>query len=133
MQEEVRITVIATGFEKTPFPQKERKTQGRAERSAAKSEESRYQPSPAIASPYGGFGSYGQQNAYPGEPEIPSFVNNRAQQRMNSFASEQEPQRSPALDRAPQEELDAAARQGAASQYNSDIPAYLRRQPKRPQ
>ncbi|MDR2504888.1 MAG: cell division protein FtsZ [Oscillospiraceae bacterium] len=132
MQEEVRITVIATGFEKTPFPQKERKSQGRAERSASKSEEPRYTPSPVIGSPYGGFSSYNQQASYPGEPEIPSFVNNRAQQRMNSFAGAQDAPRTPTIDRLPQDEPETAP-QSASSQYASDIPAYLRRQPKRPQ
>ena len=127
MSEEVRITVIATGFEKTPFPQRERKSPaGRAERPSKGIDEPRYQPSGGMGmgqqftgySPYGGVSV-----AYPGEPEIPSFVNNRAQQRAAAFQDEPPP-RPPVVQ---QRQDDTEAPKQAGREYASDIPAYLRR------
>ena len=85
MGDEVRITVIATGFEKTPFPPKE-PAKKPFERSRVASYESRptYTPysartagtpsvAPAPAPAEGDLGSGKGEQAF--EPEIPGFVN----------------------------------------------------------
>ena len=131
LDDEVRITVIATGFEKTPFPPRE------PTRKPYEREHDRLYGG-ASASGYGG---YGASSAYTpswrapaadvrpaDEPDIPTFVNNRApaaapmQQPSygrSAFAPEQQPASAPAED---------DRRQGGVG---SDVPAYLRRAPKR--
>ena len=131
LDDEVRITVIATGFEKTPFPPRE------PARKPYEREHDRLYGG-ASASGYGG---YGAPSAYTpswrapaadarpaDEPDIPTFVNNRApaaapvQQPSygrSAFAPEQQPASAPAED---------DRRQGGVG---SDVPAYLRRAPKR--
>ena len=135
MSEEVRITVIATGFEKTPFPSREARKSARERGEKASGQrggdDSRYSSGAALQTPnYSGFGSYGaQQNqqSYPGEPEIPSFVNNRAAPRRQSYQEEPVQSSAPIPSRMePEAEPTAKPQSG----YGSDIPAYLRRAPK---
>jgi cell division protein FtsZ len=133
MTEEVRITVIATGFEKTPFPSRESRKSAR-ERSdrpaSSKADDGRYAASGPIPQPgysgYGGYGAPGGQAQYAGEPEIPSFVNNRTAPRRSSF--QEEPPRAPVAPARVEPEAEAPKQSGSA--YGSDIPAYLRRAPK---
>ncbi|GHU68193.1 cell division protein FtsZ [Clostridia bacterium] len=126
MTEEVRITVIATGFEKTPFPSRE-KTKERPRGSAKSAEEGRAPA--ASASAYNAYNPYGvNQNAFVNEPEIPSFVNNRTPPPTRRTSFQDEPAAAPAQ-RQPQ--LEPAPEAGKSNQYSSDIPAYLRRTPKR--
>ena len=132
LDDEVRITVIATGFEKTPFPPRE------PTRKPYEREHDRLYGSNSSTPNYGG---YGASSAYTpswrapaadvrpaDEPDIPTFVNNRApaaapmQQPSygrSAFAPEQQPASAPAED---------DRRQGGVG---SDVPAYLRRAPKR--
>ena len=132
LDDEVRITVIATGFEKTPFPPRE------PTRKPYEREHDRLYGSNSSTPNYGG---YGAPSAYTpswrapaadarpaDEPDIPTFVNNRApaaapmQQPSygrSAFAPEQQPASAPAED---------DRRQGGVG---SDVPAYLRRAPKR--
>ena len=132
LDDEVRITVIATGFEKTPFPPRE------PARKPYEREHDRLYGSNSSTPNYGG---YGAPSAYTpswrapaadvrpaDEPDIPTFVNNRApaaapmQQPSygrSAFAPEQQPASAPAED---------DRRQGGVG---SDVPAYLRRAPKR--
>ncbi len=132
LDDEVRITVIATGFEKTPFPPRE------PTRKPYEREHDRLYGSNSSTPNYGG---YGAPSAYTpswrapaadarpaDEPDIPTFVNNRApaaapvQQPSygrSAFAPEQQPVSAPAED---------DRRQGGVG---SDVPAYLRRAPKR--
>ncbi len=132
LDDEVRITVIATGFEKTPFPPRE------PTRKPYEREHDRLYGSNSSTPNYGG---YSAPSAYTpswrapaadvrpaDEPDIPTFVNNRApaaapmQQPSygrSAFAPEQQPASAPAED---------DRRQGGVG---SDVPAYLRRAPKR--
>ena len=132
LDDEVRITVIATGFEKTPFPPRE------PARKPYEREHDRLYGSNSSTPNYGG---YSAPSAYTpswrapaadarpaDEPDIPTFVNNRApaaapmQQPSygrSAFAPEQQPASAPAED---------DRRQGGVG---SDVPAYLRRAPKR--
>ena len=132
LDDEVRITVIATGFEKTPFPPRE------PTRKPYEREHDRLYGSNSSTPNYGG---YGASSAYTpswrapaadvrpaDEPDIPTFVNNRApaaapmQQPSygrSAFAPEQQSASAPAED---------DRRQGGVG---SDVPAYLRRAPKR--
>lgn len=125
MEDEVRITVIATGFEKTPFPPKE------PARRPHERERGRYA---SEAPAYGGYSSGWRAPATEtsrlraDEPEIPSFVNTRAA-----------PQ--PGQQRPMYREEERAYDGGAPAQHEpaqerggnvgSDVPAYLRRPPKR--
>ena len=73
-------------------------------------------------------GGYGPQD---GEPEIPSFVNsgmNRgpAPQRVSPFQG-MPPQQNPVREQPPEE----AQQETSSRSYLSDVPAYLRRQPKK--
>ena len=132
LDDEVRITVIATGFEKTPFPPRE------PTRKPYEREHDRLYGSNSSTPNYGG---YSAPSAYTpswrapaadvrpaDEPDIPTFVNNRApaaapmQQPSygrSAFAPEQQSASAPAED---------DRRQGGVG---SDVPAYLRRAPKR--
>ena len=132
LDDEVRITVIATGFEKTPFPPRE------PARKPYEREHDRLYGSNSSTPNYGG---YSAPSAYTpswrapaadarpaDEPDIPTFVNNRApaaapmQQPSygrSAFAPEQQSASAPAED---------DRRQGGVG---SDVPAYLRRAPKR--
>ena len=132
LDDEVRITVIATGFEKTPFPPRE------PARKPYEREHERLYGSNSSTPNYGGYGAsstYTPSWRAPAadvrpadEPDIPTFVNNRApaaapmQQPSygrSAFAPEQQPASAPAED---------DRRQGGVG---SDVPAYLRRAPKR--
>ena len=132
LDDEVRITVIATGFEKTPFPPRE------PARKPYEREHDRLYGSNSSTPNYGGYGAsstYTPSWRAPAadtrpadEPDIPTFVNNRApaaapaQQPSygrSAFAPEQQPVSAPAED---------DRRQGGVG---SDVPAYLRRAPKR--
>ena len=132
LDDEVRITVIATGFEKTPFPPRE------PTRKPYEREHDRLYGSNSSTPNYGGYGASSSYtpswrapaaDARPAdEPDIPTFVNNRApaaapvQQSSygrSAFAPEQQPVSTPAED---------DRRQGGVG---SDVPAYLRRAPKR--
>ena len=132
LDDEVRITVIATGFEKTPFPPRE------PARKPYEREHDRLYGSSSSTPNYGGYGASTTYtpswrapaaDARPAdEPDIPTFVNNRApaaapaQQPSygrSAFAPEQQPVSAPAED---------DRRQGGVG---SDVPAYLRRAPKR--
>ena len=132
LDDEVRITVIATGFEKTPFPPRE------PARKPYEREHDRLYGSSSSTPNYGGYGASSTYtpswrapaaDARPAdEPDIPTFVNNRApaaapaQQPSygrSAFAPEQQPVSAPAED---------DRRQGGVG---SDVPAYLRRAPKR--
>ena len=132
LDDEVRITVIATGFEKTPFPPRE------PARKPYEREHDRLYGSNSSTPNYGGYGASSSYtpswrapaaDARPAdEPDIPTFVNNRApaaapvQQPSygrSAFAPEQQPASAPAED---------DRRQGGVG---SDVPAYLRRAPKR--
>ena len=132
LDDEVRITVIATGFEKTPFPPRE------PARKPYEREHDRLYGSNSSTPNYGGYGASSTYtpswrapaaDARPAdEPDIPTLVNNRApaaapaQQPSygrSAFAPEQQPVSAPAED---------DRRQGGVG---SDVPAYLRRAPKR--
>ena len=132
LDDEVRITVIATGFEKTPFPPRE------PTRKPYEREHDRLYGSNSSTPNYGGYGASSSYtpswrapaaDARPAdEPDIPTFVNNRApaaapvQQPSygrSAFAPEQQPVSAPAEDDRRQ------------SGVGSDVPAYLRRAPKR--
>ncbi|NLB90631.1 MAG: cell division protein FtsZ [Clostridiales bacterium] len=77
--DEVRITVIATGFEKTPFPPKEpmKKPYERERERLRGTGETRpaYVPSYALKEEEGEEGAQLQESAGGFEPEIPDFVN----------------------------------------------------------
>ncbi|MDR1598465.1 MAG: cell division protein FtsZ [Oscillospiraceae bacterium] len=126
MAEEVRITVIATGFEKTPFPSREKKSERPRSAASKAAEEGR---ASAASSQYSAYTPYSvNQSAYVNEPEIPSFVNNRTPPPARRTAFQDEAA-APAPQRAAQPEPAPDAAKG--NQYSSDIPAYLRRAPKR--
>ncbi len=129
LDDEVRITVIATGFEKTPFPPREpAKRPHERERERAYGAE---QPG------YGGYGGgAGWRGAAPSsanvdaprlrvdEPDIPSFVNSRAPASNVRPMYRDEEQ---GYERAPAPE----PMQPEKGNVGSDVPAYLRRPPKR--
>ncbi len=129
LEDEVRITVIATGFEKTPFPPKE------PTRKPHERERERNYGRETPAS-YGGYSS-GWRSEAPrssgrqDEPDIPSFVNSRAPAAAPSpmrggYQQQQQPENDP-YDRAPAQE----PAQEKSGSVGSDVPAYLRRPPKR--
>ena len=146
LEDEVRITVIATGFEKTPFPQR---GQMKRERQAYPPSQAVYVPQgqPAQAAPYA-HPQYAQEapasysrydrnydpvtgEAYPprevspGDGELPSFINTgRAPQpaapaRVSPFQAQ------------PQEQGEAPQQQDGGRGFTADVPAYLRRAPKK--
>ncbi|MEG0767739.1 MAG: hypothetical protein RR482_08480, partial [Clostridia bacterium] len=129
MDDEVRITVIATGFEKTPFPPKE------APKRPYERERERTRYPEETRSPYSAYSAEVPMNSgmtavRPDEPDIPSFVNTRTQpaqsQRAPYGAYEETPQQQPV-----QPERDRRDDRPAPSGTGSDVPAYLRRPPKR--
>lgn len=145
MDDEVRITVIATGFEKTPFPPREptRRIHER-ERDRIYGDER----SSGGGSTFGGFtpssgGNSGWRTPSDStrlrgseDAEIPSFVNTRTPSssgaarpfRPSNNVEEDEPPM-PAPARTERDD-DSGDRSGGGD-VGSDIPAYLRRQPKR--
>ena len=130
LDDEVRITVIATGFEKTPFPPREP-----ARKPYEREHDRLYGSSTPSYSGYGSASSYTPSWRAPSaeartpvdEPEIPTFVNSRAN------AAPVQPQQSYGRsafvpEQQPIAPVDDDRRQGGVS---SDVPAYLRRAPKR--
>lgn len=122
LEDEVRITVIATGFEKTPFPPREP-----ARKPFERERERAYGSDPA----YGGYNTGWRapaegQRMRADEPDIPSFVNTREPAQGQRPTYQGEPHQS-GYDRQP------AAEQPPERSGNvgSDVPAYLRRPPKR--
>ena len=125
LEDEVRITVIATGFEKTPFPPKE------PPRKPYERERERLYATADRTPSYGGYSSgwHAQTESArvrPDEPEIPAFVNTRQQPPVQParpvYAQPQRP------DLEPQAAPEPMPERGGAG---SDVPAYLRRPPKR--
>ena len=137
LEDEVQITVIATGFEKVPFPP--RASSG--ERTASLPSQAAYVPQsysipayqsaqrPAYSSRYDAsytpVTGYAPAQAAPAmEPEVPAFVNEPAQgQRMSPFAAMPEMPAAPVEQERPmQEEQPRAPRS-----FMDGIPAYMRR------
>ena len=136
LEDEVQITVIATGFEKVPFPP--RASSG--ERTASLPSQAAYVPQsysapayqsarPSYSSRYDASytpvtGYAPVQNAPAMEPEVPAFVNEQPQsQRMSPFAAMPEmPSVQPEQERPIQEEQARAPRS-----FMDGIPAYMRR------
>ena len=142
LKDEVRITVIATGFEKTPFPPRE----VTHERPAYAPSQAPYVPvtqtQPAYTNPYAKM-----DNPYPrydtaytpvsgeaGAPDlgdIPSFVNRPApdaEQTVPASMSNPIARTSPFSAGAPQD--DAAQEDTNSASYIQQVPAYLRRRNK---
>ena len=134
LEDEVHITVIATGFEKVPFPPRA----SSAERPASLPSQAAYVPqsygaqgyqAPAAGRPYGRYdAAYTPVTGYapnPVEPEVPAFLNNEnpGAQRVSPFAAMPEMTPPPAAEpeRAPIEE------QRAPRSFMDGIPAYMRR------
>lgn len=124
LEDEVRITVIATGFEKTPFPQREpSKRPHERERDRIFGEDS-----PAS---YGGYSSGWRASPdsthlRSDDQEIPSFVNNRGAAPARAPGSYREME-----EEAPRFAPSSGAPDTRGGDVGNDIPAYLRRQPKR--
>jgi len=139
LEDEVQITVIATGFEKVPFPPRA----SSSERTASLPSQAAYVPqsysAPAYQvqnAPRPGYNSRydasytpvtgytPMQNAPAMEPEVPSFVNEPAQsQRMSPFAAMPDmPAAQMEPERPMQEEQPRAPRS-----FMDGIPAYMRR------
>ncbi len=127
LDDEVRITVIATGFEKTPFPPRE------PARKPYEREHDRLYGSGSSYTGYGSASSYtptwrapaAETRSAMDEPEIPTFVNSRANapvQPQQSYG------RSAFVPEQPVAPVEDDRRQ---SGVGSDVPAYLRRAPKR--
>lgn len=123
LEDEVRITVIATGFEKTPFPQREP-----SKRPHERERERIFGEEPTTS--YGGYSSGWRASADStrqrnDEQEIPSFVNSRspAPAAPGSYRDAEED--------APRFTPGTAAPDARGGDADNDIPAYLRRQPKR--
>lgn len=148
MDDEVRITVIATGFEKTPFPQREpvRRPMDRLERERERERDTGYGADTG-SSPFGsgGYGSTGWRSSDAtrrtnDDPEIPAFVNNRnpsstparpARPAQQPYRGEDEGGAYPAR---PERDSRGGGDEGSPKRTggdDNDIPAYLRRQPKR--
>ncbi len=125
LEDEVRITVIATGFEKTPFPPKEpaRKPHERERERAYGSEPQRYGYTTGWRAP----AAEPQRQQRADEPDIPSFVNNRAPAPAARPIYQDEPRDSAGYGRP--QPMEPAPEKGAS--VGSDVPAYLRRPPKR--
>jgi len=120
MDDEVRITVIATGFEKTPFPPREP-----ARRPHERERDRMY----GQETPYSGHSSGWRAPATRhDEPEIPSFVNTRASTPrpvQGGYRPQEEPAYAPQNLQPVQQEAEDRGNVG------KDVPAYLRRPPKR--
>ncbi|MCL1795510.1 MAG: cell division protein FtsZ, partial [Clostridia bacterium] len=123
MQDEVRITVIATGFEKTPFPPR-----APARRPHERERERVYGLEPPV---YGGYGQGRREpvSALPRlraeDPDIPAFVNTRAPLPQSAQPAYRE--EDPRLDQPPE----STQPPRGAGNVGGDIPAFLRRPPKR--
>ena len=129
LQDEVRVTVIATGFEKTPFSPKIR---GRATIDDSRDSGER-EPRPErdseLPSYFGGdrFGSYGARDERPPREAFDSIGGYSRDERretpyaMPDMSSYQPPQQAP--QQAPLEPENTAS--------SLDVPAYMRRPPKR--
>jgi cell division protein FtsZ len=123
LEDEIRITVIATGFEKTPFPPREPpKKPHERERERAYGTD---QPG------YGGYTSGWRapvpaasvaEAARADEPDLPSFVNNRTPAPGSARPLYREEEQS--YERAPVSPPEKG-------NVGGDVPAYLRRPPKR--
>ena len=133
LEDEVHITVIATGFEKVPFPPRA----SSAERPASLPSQAAYVPQSFAAGyqapvnrNYGRYdAAYTPVTGYaanPVEPEVPAFLNNNENaggQRVSPFAAMPEMPAQPAAEpmQAPVEE------QRAPRSFMDGIPAYMRR------
>ena len=132
LEDEVHITVIATGFEKVPFPPRAMSS----ERTASLPSQAAYVPqsySPAYQTPAAGR-TYGRYDAAytpvagyaanPVEPEVPAFLNgdNANGQRVSPFAAMPEMPVQPV-----EQERSAAEEQRAPRSFMDGIPAYMRR------
>lgn len=135
LEDEVHITVIATGFEKVPFPPRA----SSAERPASLPSQAAYVPQsfggayqPQTASNRGGAYprydvGYTPVTGYPqnpGEPEVPTFLNDNGMggQRVSPYAAMPDmPAQPMEPERAPAEE------QRAPRSFMDGIPAYMRR------
>lgn len=135
LEDEVHITVIATGFEKVPFPPRT----SSAERPASLPSQAAYVPqsygAPAYQPQQQAPGrSYSRYDAAytpvsgyaqnPAEPEVPMFLNNDnpGGQRVSPYAAMPDmPSPAAEPDRAPAEE------QRAPRSFMDGIPAYMRR------
>ncbi len=131
LEDEVHITVIATGFEKVPFPPRA----SSAERPASlpsqaayvpQSYGTAYQPQPQSRSYTRYDASYTPVTGYaqnPAEPEVPTFLNDNAGgQRVSPFAAMPDmPPQTAEPERAPADE------QRAPRSFMDGIPAYMRR------
>lgn len=138
LEDEVQITVIATGFEKVPFPPRA----STAERPATLPSQAPYVPQsyntptyqsqaparnytrydPAYTPVTSGYAPAG--NGMPGaEPEVPSFVNEGAGgQRVSPFAAMSEPERP-----APEVRQERQDETRSPRAFMDSIPAYMRR------
>ena len=136
LEDEVQITVIATGFEKVPFPPRA----SSSERTASLPSQAAYVPQsysapayntarPSYSSRYDASytpvtGYAPAQSAPAMEPEVPAFVNEQPQgQRMSPFAAMPEMPAVPAEQERPVQEEQA---RGPRS-FMDGIPAYMRR------
>lgn len=131
LEDEVHITVIATGFEKVPFPPRA----SSAERPASlpsqaayvpQSYGAAYQPQPQNRSYTRYDAAYTPVTGYaqnPAEPEVPTFLNDNAgSQRVSPFAAMPDMPAQPAEPERPQAEDQRAPRS-----FMDGIPAYMRR------
>ncbi len=129
MDDEVRITVIATGFGKEAFPPKEpiRKPRER--------EHDRLYGTDSAATAVASFGSWRAPAGEKRDIDIPTFVNSRTPAPAQPQAAEPRVfDRTPSLrtEASPEErkERPAAETRDYNSREYTDVPAYLRRQPK---
>lgn len=142
LEDEVHITVIATGFEKVPFPPRA----SSAERPASLPSQAAYVPQYSVGTTYQSQPQAPRANAYtrydagytpvmggytpvqgvaqPGEPEVPAFVNEgMGGQRVSPFAAMQDvPQQS-----APAAEPERREEARSPRSFMDGIPAYMRR------
>ena len=132
LEDEVHITVIATGFEKVPFPPRA----SSAERPASLPSQAAYvpqsygapayQPQPQSRSYTRYDASYTPVTGYaqnPAEPEVPTFLNDNAGgQRVSPFAAMPDMPAPTAEPERPQ-----AEEQRAPRSFMDGIPAYMRR------
>jgi len=131
LEDEVRITVIATGFEKTPFPPRE------PVRKPHERERERIYSADSSAS-YGGYSPGGRAQPQPeaprqrsDEPDIPSFVNTRTPPPQGGRAPQQNNIRPMFREEEPAFDRPQAPAPEKSGNVGSDVPAYLRRPPKR--
>ena len=132
LEDEVHITVIATGFEKVPFPPRAMSS----ERTASLPSQAAYVPQsygmPAYQAPAAGRGFGRYDAAYtpvtgyapnPAEPEVPAFLNgDNNGQRVSPFAAMPEMPVQPV-----EQEHAAVEEQRAPRSFMDGIPAYMRR------